>query len=158
VGTESHSGYHLFERMEVAAADFVGRNERMWYRIGSGKELILSSVGIDLDISISNSNPNPNQCWVRVAFETKGLGAMDVWKVWNILIPLVLYIWKILFTFVVKYLDNIIVKYINFIMNLTSQLIYIYGIREDRISLVQFQMHGVKIHLTFFFLLFLSPT
>jgi hypothetical protein len=29
VGTESHSGYHLFERMEVAAADFVGRNERM---------------------------------------------------------------------------------------------------------------------------------
>jgi hypothetical protein len=29
VGTESHNGYHLFERMEVAAADLVGRNERM---------------------------------------------------------------------------------------------------------------------------------
>jgi hypothetical protein len=29
VGTESHNGFHFFERMEVAAADLVGRNERM---------------------------------------------------------------------------------------------------------------------------------
>ncbi|PNY12298.1 hypothetical protein L195_g008925 [Trifolium pratense] len=29
VGTESHSGFHLFERMVVVAANLVGRNERM---------------------------------------------------------------------------------------------------------------------------------
>ncbi|MCI31925.1 hypothetical protein A2U01_0053137 [Trifolium medium] len=29
VGTESHSGFHLFERMVVVAADLVGRKERM---------------------------------------------------------------------------------------------------------------------------------
>ncbi|CAJ2670174.1 unnamed protein product [Trifolium pratense] len=29
VGTESHSGFHLFERVEVIAANLVGRKERM---------------------------------------------------------------------------------------------------------------------------------
>jgi hypothetical protein len=37
--------------MLVVAADLAGRKERMWQRIESGSELILSSVGIDLDVS-----------------------------------------------------------------------------------------------------------
>jgi hypothetical protein len=56
VGIESHSGFHLFERMVVDAADLVGRKERMWCRIESGSELILSSIGTDRDISNSNQN------------------------------------------------------------------------------------------------------
>lgn len=53
MGAESHSGFHLFERMLVAADFLVGRNESMSCIMGSGNALILSSVssvGIDCDI------------------------------------------------------------------------------------------------------------
>jgi hypothetical protein len=45
--TESQIGFHLLERMVVAAACLVGRNERMWQITESGMVLILSTVGIE---------------------------------------------------------------------------------------------------------------
>jgi len=49
-GSESHIDSHLFERTLVVAASLVERKERMRQIIGSGRELILSLVGIDRDI------------------------------------------------------------------------------------------------------------
>lgn len=42
-GTNSHSDFHLFHRILVAAACLVGRKERMWHNTEFGKVLILSS-------------------------------------------------------------------------------------------------------------------
>jgi len=47
VKTESHTDFHLFERMLVVEASLVGRKERMWQSIESCMSLILSAVGID---------------------------------------------------------------------------------------------------------------
>jgi hypothetical protein len=47
VRTECHNGYHLLERMLVVTDCLVGRNERVWQIMVSGKALILSTVGIE---------------------------------------------------------------------------------------------------------------
>jgi len=47
VRTECHKGFHLLERMVVAADCWVGRNERMWQIMESGRALILSKFEIE---------------------------------------------------------------------------------------------------------------
>lgn len=49
VRTKSHSDFHLFERILVAAACSVGRKETMWHKIESCKVIILSAIEIDID-------------------------------------------------------------------------------------------------------------
>jgi len=44
LGTQQQRWIHLFERMEVTKACLVGREERMWISISSGKLLILSAA------------------------------------------------------------------------------------------------------------------
>jgi hypothetical protein len=53
--TESHNGFHLLERMLVAADCLVGRNERMWQITESGNALILSAIGIERLKAIQDS-------------------------------------------------------------------------------------------------------
>ena len=46
-GTESHNGFHILERILVAADCLVERKERMWQITESGRALILSKFGIE---------------------------------------------------------------------------------------------------------------
>ena len=43
-GTRVQRSFHLLDKMLVATAFLVGRNERMWQRSDSGRLLILSST------------------------------------------------------------------------------------------------------------------
>jgi len=82
VRTERHKGFHLLERMVVAADCLVERKERMWQITESGRLLILSTFGIERwdDISWENVrfkgrvlNVCINGCYCQLHRLTKSL-------------------------------------------------------------------------------------